>query len=77
MYQKFMRYVGGTYFQTPFPTTISAAQKQLNVNYYRLKHGLSYGIGIARLAAFLFENYVPKSGAYEWDGQRQTDKSKT
>ena len=34
--------------------------KKLNPYYYRLKDGLSYGIGIARLAAFLFEKYVPK-----------------
>ena len=39
--------------------------KQLNLNCYHLKHGLSCGVGICRLAAFLFEQNVPKSGAHE------------
>ena len=34
--------------------------KKLNTYYYCLKHGLSNGIGIARLAAFLFQENVPK-----------------
>ena len=34
--------------------------KNLNPYYYRLKHGLSHGIGIVRLATFLFEKNVPK-----------------
>ena len=34
--------------------------KKLNPYYYRLKHGLSHGIGNARLAPFLFEKNVPK-----------------
>ena len=45
--------------------------KKLNPYYYRLNDGLSHGIGIGRLAAFLFEKNVPKSGAHEWD--RRTD----
>ena len=52
--------VAGTHFQTPFPTKILATRKKLNPYYYRLKHGLSHGIGIARLAPFLFEKNVPK-----------------
>ena len=60
-----MRYVAGTYFQTPFPTKILAARKKLNPYYYRLNDGLSHGIGIGRLAPLLFEKNVPKSGAYE------------
>ena len=34
--------------------------EKLNPYHYRLKHGLSHGIGIARLATFLFEKNVPK-----------------
>ena len=34
--------------------------KKLNPYYYSLKHGLSHGIGISRLATFLFEKNVPK-----------------
>ena len=34
--------------------------EKMNLNYYRLKHGLSYSISIARLAKFLFEKNVPK-----------------
>ena len=56
--------VAGTHFQTPFSTKFGRTKK-LNPNHYRLKHGLSYGIGIARLATFLFEKNVPKSGAHE------------
>ena len=33
--------------------------QKLNLNHYRLKHGLSHGISIARLAAILFEKKVP------------------
>ena len=43
--------------------------KKLNLNYYGLKHGLSHGMGITRLAAFLFEKTVQKSGAHEWNRQ--------
>ena len=53
----------------PLPDAISDGNfgrtKKLNPYYYCLKHGLSHGIGIARLAPFLFEKNVPKSGAYE------------
>ena len=34
--------------------------KKLNLYYYSLKHGLSHGIGIARLATFLFDKNAPK-----------------
>ena len=34
--------------------------KKRNPYYYSLKHGLSHGIGNARLAPFLFEKNVPK-----------------
>ena len=48
----------------PFLDAISDANfgrtKKLNPYYYCLEHWLSHGIGIARLAAFLFEKYVPK-----------------
>ena len=48
----------------PLPDAISDGNfgrtKKLNPYYYCLKHGLSYGIGIARLAAFLFQKNVPK-----------------
>ena len=51
----------------PFSDAISdenfGRTKKLNLNYYSLKHGLSYGIGIARLAPSLFENNVPKVDA--------------
>ena len=55
----------------PLPDAISDGNfgrtKKLNPYYYCLKHGLSYGIGIARLAAFLFQKNVPKVYAiYRW-----------
>ena len=48
----------------PLPDAISDGNfgrtKKLNLYYYRLKHGLSHGIGNARLAPFLFEKNVRK-----------------
>ena len=53
----------------PLPDAISdenfGRTKKMNPYYYRLKHGPSHGIGIGRLATFLFEKNVPKSGAHE------------
>ena len=48
----------------PLPDAISDGNfgrtKKLNPYYYRLRHGLSHGIGIVRLTTFLFEKNVPK-----------------
>ena len=45
--------------------------EKLNPNYYLMTYGLSYGIDIGRIAAFLLLKKCTETGAYEWD--RQTD----